>query len=106
MNIHHAKLFILFLLGGVLAILLFACAETASLARKHPLEVPGMPLCSDCHTDWRASLDHRSDYIKKHKFYAAQQKTCEVCHAESFCADCHANKEEIKPTDKYKIGRE
>jgi len=105
MNINHAKLFVFALLGGVLAVLLFACAEAPSLVRKHPEVGPGMHLCSDCHTDWRATLDHRHrpDYIKKHQFYASQQRhTCEVCHEESFCADCHANREEIKPSDKYK----
>ena len=82
---------------------LFSCAVHQSMARKHPVEVQSMPLCSECHTDWRASLDHRPDYIKKHKFYASQRKqTCGVCHAESFCSDCHANKEEIKPGDKFK----
>lgn len=99
----HAKLFVLALFGGVITLLLVACAGTQSIAQKHPQEVQGMPLCSECHTDWRTSLDHRSDYITKHKFYAAQQKqTCEVCHAQSFCADCHANKEELKPSDKFK----
>jgi len=91
---------------GILALsgtLLFSCAVHQSTARKHPLEVQGMPLCSECHTDGRASLDHRSDWIKKHKFFAAQQKqTCDACHAEAFCSDCHANKEEIKPSDKFK----
>ncbi len=90
-------------LALALAALIVACAQTASIAAKHPVEVPKMPLCSDCHTDWRAALSHTSDYATRHKFYAAQQKqTCQLCHADSFCADCHANKEEIKPSDKYK----
>jgi len=98
-----AKTIILSVMTVVIAGVLFACATTASLPAKHPAEVQGMPLCSECHTDWRGSLDHRQDYISRHKFYAAQQKrTCELCHAESFCADCHANKEELKPSDKYK----
>jgi hypothetical protein len=83
--------------------MLFACAVTHSTAKKHPVGVPTMPVCSDCHKDWKTALDHRTDYITKHKFYALQQKgTCDICHVESFCADCHANKEEIKPSDKYK----
>jgi hypothetical protein len=103
MNKNHAKLFIFAMLGGMLTVILFACAQTASIARKHPQEILGMPLCSECHTDWRASLDHGSDYIKRHKFYASQrQQACNACHAESFCADCHANKEEMKPSDKFK----
>ena len=80
-----------------------ACATTASVAAKHPMEVTGMPICSDCHTDGRAALDHKQDFTLRHKVFAGQQKqTCTLCHAESFCADCHANKEELKPTDKYK----
>lgn len=97
------------LILGILAlsgILLFSCAVQRSTALKHPVEVSDTQMCSDCHTDWRASLDHlshRSDFIKKHKFYASQHKqACDVCHAESFCADCHTNKEEIKPSDKFK----
>ena len=92
---------------GTLAVLslaaLAACATTASVAAKHPLEVTGMPICSDCHTDGRAALDHKQGFAVRHKVFAGQQKqTCTLCHAESFCADCHANKEELKPTDKYK----
>jgi hypothetical protein len=84
-------------------VILFACATMQSLPSKHPMEVQGMPVCSTCHTDWRATMDHRQDWAGKHKFPAAQQKrTCLLCHAEAFCADCHANKEELKPSDKYK----
>ena len=90
-------------LAMVTAAVLAACATTGSLPAKHPAEVEGMPVCSDCHTDWRANLDHRQNYIKRHGLYAAQQsRTCELCHARSFCSDCHANKEELKPSDKYK----
>ena len=55
-------------------------------------------------SDWRATLDHRPDYINKHRLYASQRKqACQVCYEESFCADCHANKkEEIKPSDQCK----
>jgi len=99
----YAKLLVLALLGSALAAILFACAETASMARRHPMEIEKAPICSDCHTDGRTALNHTADYITRHKFYAAQQKqTCEGCHLLSFCADCHANKEQIKPSDKYK----
>ncbi len=97
------KAAVLIILAAMYAAILVACATTVSIAAKHPAEVEGMPVCSDCHDDWRANLDHRQDYIKRHGFYAAQQaRTCELCHARSFCADCHANKEELKPSDKYK----
>ena len=91
------------LLLPVLAVVLYACAQTASLPLKHPVEVPSQPMCSDCHTDYRASLNHTSDYATRHRFYATQNRqTCGVCHKESFCSDCHAHKEELKPSDKYK----
>lgn len=97
------KMIVIVTLAMVLGMMLFACAATHSIAKKHPVDVPTMPLCSDCHTDWKTSLDHRPDYITKHKFYARQQEqTCNICHVESFCADCHANKEEVKPSDKFK----
>ncbi len=82
---------------------LYACAHTASLGAVHPMEVTAPPMCRDCHTDWRATLNHTSDYTLRHRFYAEQQsRTCSLCHKESFCSDCHAHKEDIKPSDKYK----
>ncbi len=92
------------LLSALAALLgIYACAHSSSLATSHPVEVTGLPMCSDCHSDGRASLDHTSDYFARHRFYAEQQsKTCAVCHAESFCSDCHAHKDELKPSDKFK----
>ena len=84
--------------------LLFACANTASLKRKHPVDVKGLVNCSDCHKNQWGSLNHKADdFYRKHKFYAGQQQqACTPCHRESFCTDCHAYREEIKPSDKYK----
>jgi len=91
------------LLLPVLAVVLVACAQTASMAARHPVEVEGWPVCSECHTDGRAAMDHTADFGKRHKFYAQQnQQACGICHKESFCSDCHANKDELKPSDKYK----
>jgi len=93
----------LILIGLASALIFVACAAHQSLAKKHPMEVQGMPVCSACHTDGRAALDHNTDYIPRHKYYAAQQRmTCDLCHAQAFCSDCHAHKEELKPSDKYK----
>jgi len=81
----------------------FACASTKSMVAWHPVEVMAPPICSDCHTDGRAALNHTPDFGTRHKFYAAQKKqSCSVCHKEAFCSDCHAHKEELKPSDKYK----
>ncbi|HXY53529.1 MAG TPA: cytochrome C [Nitrospirota bacterium] len=99
-----SKLLTLGILMAALAATLFAaCVQTASIAKKHPVEVEAMPICADCHTDWRAAMNHTPDFITRHKFYADQQRqACDICHAEAFCADCHANNEEVKPSDKYK----
>jgi len=91
-----------FLTGLVLILGMYGCAHTTSMVTQHPVEVTGFPICSDCHTDWRAALDHTSDYYTRHRFYAEQQsRACNVCHKESFCSDCHAHREELKPSDKY-----
>jgi len=97
------NLLVLALLLPALAAIFFSCAQTVSMELRHPTEVENSQICSDCHTDGRSALSHTMDYISRHKFYAAQQKqTCELCHQLAFCADCHANKEGIKPSDKFK----
>lgn len=85
--------------------LLFACANTKSIARIHPEEVSGMPNCTECHTDSWGALNHQTvDFYLKHGEYAGSfgRQACAACHRESFCTDCHARKEEIKPSDKYR----
>jgi len=87
----------------IAAATLYACATTRSLGKVHPFLVEAPPMCSDCHGDERAALNHTADYNLRHKFYASQQKQiCALCHKDSFCSDCHANKEELKPSDKFK----
>lgn len=98
-----AKIITLFMLMAASVAVIVACAQKGSMAVKHPMEVEGMPICGDCHTDGRAALNHTMGFNIRHKLYAAQQKqVCETCHDGAFCADCHANKEELKPSDKYK----
>ena len=84
--------------------IVYACANSASVARKHPVEVKGLVNCAECHEDLYSGLNHRAgDFYRKHKLYAGGRKfVCAACHRESFCTDCHAYKEEIKPSDKYK----
>ncbi len=90
------------------AILLAGCANTASLKRKHPVELHGLVNCGECHKDRWGALNHKAnDFYHRHRFYAGQHKqACAPCHRESFCTDCHAYREEIKPSDKYKISPE
>ena len=101
--IHAAlKNFMLFILL-VLIPVVYACAPEKSISKWHPTEVKTPVICGECHKDGRDALDHSSDFITRHKFFAAQQKNvCDMCHKESFCADCHAHKEELLPSDKYK----
>jgi ribosomal protein S30 len=92
-------------LAGVCAALLLPLVALASAWGK--TDCTGSPInpdvCSDCHNDWRGNLDHRQDYISRHGLYAKQQaRTCELCHVRSFCADCHADKEEF--TDMIEAG--
>ena len=91
----------------LLMTLLYACANTTSLPRIHPEDVRAqgnaLPNCADCHTDSWSALNHRApDFMSKHRYYAAStRQACNSCHHESFCTDCHANKEDIKPSDKF-----
>jgi hypothetical protein len=101
MNTMKTKMVVVLALLMIIGV--YACAHTPSMAALHPVEVSYPPICSDCHTDARGSLDHTSDFTARHRFYAEQQsRACTVCHKESFCSDCHAHKEELKPSDKYK----
>ena len=101
------KILLLIITAPLLASFLYACANTNSVARVHPVEVTGLPNCSECHTDSWSSLNHKApDFMEKHKIYAGSKFACAACHQESFCADCHAHKEEIKPSDKYKSSPE
>ena|SRR6185369_6769722 len=87
--------------------LLYACANTNSLPRTHPVDVrqegASMPDCSSCHTDSWSALNHSApNFYSKHGFYAGtDRQVCNSCHHESFCSDCHTRKDEIKPSDKY-----
>ena len=91
------------LLLPVLAVAFFVPAVPAA-DMKHPVEVEVPVICSQCHEDWRASMDHTAEFGKlRHKFQALQSKqTCGICHVESFCSDCHAHKEYLKPSDKFR----
>lgn len=83
--------------------LLYACANTRSIAITHPEAVKGMPDCTECHTDKYASMNHKAlDFYQKHGFYAASSRiACASCHQEGFCVDCHASKDELKPSEKF-----
>ncbi len=81
---------------------LYACSTENTVAKWHPVEVQAPAICSNCHQDFRTAMDHTPGFGTSHRYLAAQrQQVCNLCHVESFCADCHTHKEEIKPSDKY-----
>ena len=101
------------MLVAVLALMAAWQGPVFSLERKipasHPVEVAGMPLCIECHPDDTgvalkpiATFNHSADFIGGHRFYASQTYVlCNACHKPSFCADCHAYDDELKPSEKY-----
>jgi len=82
--------------------LLGACAGPKSAVLVHPEKVQGLPVCTSCHDAALAAANHDSRWMKSHGAVALrEQRTCEMCHQTSSCADCHAGRqEEIKPSDK------
>jgi hypothetical protein len=91
--------------------LVAACSmlpSTTSMQSAHPEKLPiGRPLCTECHADGKLpggmkpyqAFDHTPSFVADHRLVAAQSaRVCSVCHAESFCIDCHAAKTEIKPS--------
>lgn len=99
----------LLLVGAAMA--LTACAsilsQEQSLPATHP-EALGEKrvLCSECHEETAkygvkqlAAFSHTPIFIREHRLYAqSSEKLCTVCHATSFCNDCHATKNELKPS--------
>ena len=97
------KICFLFILMFLMS-LLYACANTNSLPRTHPEDVgTALPNCTECHSDSWGAMNHRApDFMSKHGRYAgSSRQSCASCHQESFCSDCHAHKEELKPSEKY-----
>lgn len=87
------------LLGA--GVLLGACAGPRSTALLHPEKVQGAPICTSCHDADRAASNHDARWLRTHGAVAVRdQRSCELCHQTSSCADCHASREEIKPSDK------
>jgi hypothetical protein len=92
-------------------LLITACSQllpaSGNLPSSHPEALPqGRPICSECHeTTLKDSqkpytvFDHTPSFVKDHRFAAqAEERTCAICHKQSFCTDCHANHNEIKPS--------
>jgi hypothetical protein len=93
--------------------LLMGCgvvSPESSFVATHPQELgAGRPMCADCHGDEvmkgsmkpYSAFNHTPDFVKNHRFLAGSDgNTCAVCHAPSFCADCHGAKTVMKPATK------
>lgn len=81
-----------------------------SLPASHPQELePGRADCGECHTDEVKGIlrpyeafSHTRIFVRNHRLYAERDdRLCAVCHARSFCNDCHVNEVEMKPSIKY-----
>ena len=99
---------------AALGLVLAACAQMKalpSLPDSHPeaLAVGQQVDCSECHEDSgkgtmksMSAFSHSPSFVKNHRFLAANDnRLCETCHKVSFCADCHTNQVEMKPSIKY-----
>jgi hypothetical protein len=102
------------LLAAFLMLLVAASPESISALERripdsHPIELTSAPRCTECHTEDTgvalkpiATFNHSADFISGHRFYASQSsRLCNACHKVSFCTDCHAYKDELKPSEKY-----
>jgi len=65
--------------------------------------------CTTCHESQRLAgtrpvhfLSHEGDWVQHHKDRArGSAASCNQCHAQSYCADCHNRYETLKPSTKY-----
>jgi len=79
------------------------------IPESHPIELVEKPRCTECHTDDTgvalkpiSTFIHSPDWYGRHRFYASQTShLCNACHKASFCMDCHAYKDRLKPSEKY-----
>lgn len=82
---------------------MFACAAGTGIARRHPEKLETLPVCVDCHDAGYSAYDHTRVFRKEHGYPARrEERVCAACHRASFCADCHGDKEELKPSDKFR----
>jgi hypothetical protein len=99
-------------LAGLFAIFA-ACAQMKALPNlpdSHPEALGAGPVsCSECHEDQQKgtmkalpAFNHTPSFITNHRYYASgDDRLCSTCHKGSFCADCHTNKVQMKPSVKY-----
>ena len=99
--------------GVVLLLLLGACAGSGGY--RPPASHPVLhnadlgqrrEFCIKCHGYKREPIDferynHTPLFAESHRLVAYQdQRVCEMCHAMSFCNDCHVSHTELRPSVK------
>jgi len=96
-----------------LIVIIAACSQMKTLPTlpaSHPEELAsGPPICSECHEDTQkgtlkayGAFMHSPAYKKNHRLYASSDvRLCVTCHKGTFCADCHTNQVEMKPSVKH-----
>ena len=107
------RIFRLAMLLLVTVTVLAACSSFLSSEKSLPAAHPEAlaekrVLCSECHEEQAkgtlkplTTFNHTQTFVSEHRFYAADsERLCSVCHATSFCNDCHATKSEVKPSQK------
>jgi len=89
---------------------LAACAAFKAEPRfpaVHPEQLGNVrPTCTECHDAGAkhfnyAQFNHDTSFVGPHRQQAYQNpEVCAMCHAQSFCNDCHADRVELKPSSK------
>ncbi len=105
---------------GMIAFTFAALAACAAFKKEpgypavHPEELGHVrPICTECHdassgTFNYAQFSHDATFGSQHRQQAYRNaEVCAMCHATSFCNDCHATRVELKPslknpTDSYR----
>lgn len=103
------RLLLMSLLLGL--VLPAACATLQGSWRvpaQHPEPLgPGRPNCVECHEARSEEFPferftHSVFFTENHRQAAYQaEQVCRMCHATSFCNDCHATRVELKPSERH-----
>lgn len=97
------------------ALFLTACAAIKAgyvAPTTHPIELAQgkKPICTECHEPRSETVNyerfnHDVYFADSHRQASYQQRQmCSMCHATSFCNDCHATRIELKPSIKDQTG--
>ena len=92
-------------------VFLVACATMGTgyfVPDRHPMELEkGNPTCTECHEARTEEFNyerfnHTPFFTETHRQEVYQaENVCRMCHATSFCNDCHATRVELKPSVRH-----